>query len=304
MPSYNVYVQIVPGIRIETTALKNNKIVNVYPLTQAYISWNTSSKFLLSFGARYYLYSPSVSERTDVLIQNSSLLWIKGNPGLKSSNTWRFDIYGNWITTNFLNISPSIGYDYGINENWYVYTSAPKDMGGLIKEYFNGPNFHIIRSYLGFDLSLLNSKLHLSATPCYNYYVYTGDRARQLGQFTYSLSADYRIKNCSFSISYESRSKSIALAGYKSYKSPSRIDFQFSYGNGPLYVSAKIENIMHTRRILDTEYISDNFINTYKDFMLGRRLMLTLTYTFGYGRMLRDDFDFMSPDYDSSIKIK
>lgn len=252
----------------------------------------------------YYMRSPSLAELSNLTIKNSSLLWVKGNPSLKTTTSWDFYVFTNIKLTNFLNISPTVGYNLIGNEIIARYFPATPSSEGLIKEAINGPALNRFRSYIGIDANFLDGNLNFSLIPAYYYYRYASKPDVHLSTFHFEGSAEYTLKNFSFNLSYYSRSKDLGEGGMEWIRSSDSLNFEVSYGNGNIYASAKIENILNSRKRSNIEFISDYYRVTSERLNIGRRLMLSFVYTFGYGKKVDRDFDFQSSELGESIKLK
>ena len=91
-------------------------------------------------------------------------------------------------------------------------------------------------------------------------------------------------------------------AGMADFRHRDTCDFEFTYGNGNLYLSASVDDIFNTRTKHWTRFRSSNYDFVKNEYLTGRKFSVSLTYTFGYGKKVDRSIDISGPQsVDSSV---
>ena len=126
-------------------------------------------------------------------------------------------------------------------------------------------------------------------------YVYSVSRPNKgkvsLNAFSFIGSADYTLGNCNFKIVYNSPRKSLVPNGTGKIKVQGDFDFSFTWGNGNLYISAYLKNILHKKTKNITDEILGNLSTHNELIRSGRSLSIEMSYKFGYGKKFQDNLN-------------
>lgn len=288
-PSSKVSFSLYPGISISHWKSNGVNNTSVLPTGNLWLGINPGKKYNFSFSTRYTVDSPLTSEISDVMVKNSELIWLKGNPDLKRTSRIYLNMAHTYIPANWLNGVFSIYYYNHFNEISEFYTSAPSELGGLIKSYKNyGSNGYLDISLQG-NFSLLDNKLNLSAKPSWNYFHYPH---KDLNTLSYSVNVSYTLGNFRFGCYYSRFPGSMAKkAGNDIFKRSDLYNFDITYGTGNLYVKLIARNIFSRHSEYWGHYTAGNYRSDYTEYEIGNRLRIEFSYTFSYGKKVSKNID-------------
>lgn len=302
-PINAIWLTLRPGIGITTWNIGDIREHSLYPTGYADLYWRASRKLSLRGGLRFSASAPSASESNPVRVRTSELIWTEGNPDLKHKLAWDATFNASYIFSDNLSLSFVAGYDKTINNILSIYTPAPQELEGLIMHYTNSNNTEGLRAMLPISWSCLNRNLSFQISPYWRYdHIMTESETSHHNFFKLSASADYTIGNCRFGLSYERPNKGISHGGMEKYWSQDRCDLSFTYGTDNLYLNVKVENLFHDKAKSWSHATYGNLMSRQDLRATGRRLAVTLTYTFGFGRKVDRGIEIAAPQsIESSI---
>lgn len=271
------------------------RTTSVDPLISASLYWAPTRKFSMSLYPVVRAVRASAADAGDVMIRQSELIWLKGNPNLKTGTVMNPSINFTWLPANFLSTSASISYNHQTNMIISIYEPATKDREGLIKRYENAAPLD--RLYLDANLNFrfLNNRFNVNLQPTFNRDIQHGQYGRTLSWFRMRGSMGYSINNCRLAVVYGGPEKWLSEGGIEQNWKADDWSFTFSYGNGNLNFSASIEDIFHDRMKMKRDIMAGNFQSHKISYATGRSLRLVLTYIFGYGKKVNQSIDVYTP---------
>ena len=216
-------------------------------------------------------------------------MYYTGNPGIGLSRQVTFNLSYNWIPTTAFSASAFMQY-FG-EYNLFVPVYQPYNNGtALLRTFETDGNYNRTQVGLSLNYRLLNGKLQLAASPSVSFYRMTGLFNISRSPFSCNASATYYLGNFYFQASYQTRS--LTVQGNRAAVYRDRDFYQilggWSHSNWNIRISAM--NLFRNDWLCSTTMLSAPLYSE-KQFVDGnnfhRRLNLSVTYTFGYGKKVK-----------------
>lgn len=144
------------------------RTTRVDPLIAASLYWAPSRKFNISLNPNVSAERTTAAEAGDVLIRQSELLWLQGNPNLKTGTHMSQSITFTWLPVNMFSASFYTSYKRQNNMLICIYEPASKDREGLIRRYENAAPADKLYFDANLNFRFLNNKLTLYLQPTFN----------------------------------------------------------------------------------------------------------------------------------------
>ena len=296
IPSDNFWVDLKPGITATYWKVSDlDRCSKVEPKGELGLFWRISRKLRLSASMYYFSKTPSASQSGDVMVRQSELMWLQGNPTLHNETSWSPSVRLVWLPTGWLNTTLICWYSRSNNELVNQYAVAGAEQGGIINMYTNGApedDFSVIGNI---NMNFLGSNLRVRLQPQYTYTRTHGLYADKLGWFKYRASVGYDLQHCGFTVGYQSSQKALQNCGMVREWVPEEWYVSFTYGTGDFYLSAAVYDIFNCKKKSWTELNGGAFSSIRYNFSTGRCLRVSLSYTFGYGKKVEKSIDIDSP---------
>lgn len=232
---------------------------------------------------------PQADTSNEALVQSNELLWLKGNPDLKNTLFASAVASYNFIPTNNLSFSTTIEYEGNPDKQAYEYFTLP-GIDGLVRRTINSGTVHNYSLWLSANLSLLNNSLSLRAYGQAQRVVLTGCDSQSMNLLFGSIYARYSRNNWSAMLFYQSPQKLLSA-----WTQGARISFKSTYGinlnyaTGDFKAELQFRNWFNRDGFYTSRFHSAHFDKTAQTWSsdLSRTLLLTLTYTFPYGKQVQ-----------------
>lgn len=273
----------------EKNKINDQSVTEIYPLLNLSAGFAPSQKHsfrtYFHFGANY----PGASEKTPNVLQQNELMYYTGNPNIGLSRQVTFNLSYNWIPTTTFSTSAFMQY-FG-EYNLYVPVYQPYNNGtALLRTFETDGNYNRTQIGLSLNYRLLNGKLQLAASPSVSFYRMTGPFNISRSPFSCNASATYYLGNFYFQASYQTRS--LTVQGNRAAVYRDRDFYQilggWSHSNWNIRISAM--NLFRNDWLCSTTMLSAPLYSETQ-FVDGnnfhRRLSLSVTYTFGYGKKVK-----------------
>lgn len=277
------------ALQWERNKINDYSISEVYPLINVSAAFSPSKNHSLRayfhFGANY----PGASEKTPNILQQNELMYYTGNPDLGLSRQITFNLSYNLVLSN--KFSASAFTQYFGEYNLYVPVYTPyNDGAALLRGYKTDGNYNRTKIGISFNYKLLNNNLQLAASPYVSFYRMTGLFDITRTPFTCNASVTYYIGKYYFQASYQTRNLTVQgnrgviyrdrdfyqiIAGWSRYNWNIRISGMNLFRNDWLCAT----NTLSTPLYSETRFVDGNNFH--------RRLNLSVTYTFGYGKKVQ-----------------
>lgn len=229
-----------------------------------------------------------VTARSADVLQSNELMYLTGNPKLKSANQfWANAGYG-WYPSNSFSI-------HAYYRNYSQYNSIrvvyqPYDDGkAVIRNYVNSGT--ISDNTIGFNatLKLFDGALQLNLAPEQHYYSHTGVDGFRYSPFTCWAGASYYCGNFFINANYYSPTNVVTESANTKVKARDYYTLAAGWGNSSWNVRFTAYNVFNRGWDYDTtiyrgHYYSERSVevSTYYH----PRLNLSVTYTIGYGKKI------------------
>lgn len=277
------------ALQWEKNQINNQSVSEVYPLLNLSAGFSPSQKHsfrtYFHFGANY----PGASEKTPNVLQQNELMYYTGNPNIGLSRQVTLNFSYNWIPTTTFSTSAFIQY-FG-EYNLYVPAYRPYQGGtALLRTFETDGNYNRTQIGVSFNYRLLDGNLQLAASPSVSFYRMTGIFDISRSPFYCNASATYYLGNFYFQAAYQTRS--LTLQGNRGVIYKDRDFYQilagWSHSNWNIRISGMnlfrkdwlcATNLLSTSLYSETQLVEGNNFH--------QRLNLSVTYTFGYGRKVK-----------------
>ena len=273
----------------ERNQINSTAVSEVYPVVNVSAAFSPSNRHSLRaffhLGANY----PGASEKTPNILQVNELMYQTGNPDLKLSRQVNLNFQYNWMPRN--NFSAAFYAQYFGEYNLYVPVYAPyQDGQALLKSFITNGKYHRTSFGLSFNYKLLNNKLQLAAQPSVTLYRLTGYYDLSKYPFAVNASATYYLNNFYFQASYQTPGRTIQGNRAAYYKDRDFYQLLAGWSKSGWNIRLTAINMFRSDWLGATQTIDAPIYSETK--LQGgnyyhRRLNLSVTYTFNYGKKLQ-----------------
>ena len=297
IPSDNFWMDLKPGFIASYWKVDDlNSCNKVEPKGELDIFFRISRKLYVMTSVNYFSKTPSASQSGDVMVRQSELMWMQGNPALHNAITWWHDVRAVWMPADWFNASLSSWY---IRENNVLvnrYAVADAEHGGVVNTYMNGGSGDSYVLTGTMSANLLGNSLHIFLQPEYHFDKSYGEYASSLNRFRLRGGVNYDLGNyCNFSVSYSGSEKYDKKLGMERGWHSDQWNFSFTYGNSNLYLRVGVSDIFNKNWKSWTKLRGDVFSSMQYNYSIGRSLNISLSYTFGYGKKVEKGIDIDRP---------
>lgn len=296
LPRKNIGLVLRPGFNATIWNVGGIKEHTVNPSAEAAFNWGVSKRVSINGSLNYGLHAPSAAQSNPVMVQNNELEWTVGNPYLKSMNLWYAGLSGSYIATDWLSMSLGANYRRINNDIYTLYTPAPAEYGGIIKQTANLDPSDWLRAYYSISASFFDRNLSISLSPEFTYERFHGPLGQSVCSFRLDGSIDYTLGDFNFNIWYDPRYTGLDYGGMEKSWANDKWNFGATYGNGNWHITMRVEDIFHKYHRGWTNFITPNYTSMVDTYRRGRTFKLGITYTFGYGKKVDRNIDIDSPE--------
>lgn len=277
------------ALQWERNKINSTTVSDVYPVINVSAAYSPSNHHSLRaffhLGANY----PGASEKTPNILQINELMYQTGNPDLKLSRQVNFNLQYNWMPRN--SFSASFYAQYFGENNLYVPIYTPYQNGrALVKSFITDGKYYRTSLGMSFNYKLLNNKLQLSAQPSITFYKLTGYYDVSKNPFAFNASATYYLNNFYFQASYQTPMRTIQGNRAAYYKDRDYYQLLAGWSKSGWNIRLTAINLFRSDWLGATQIINAPLYSETK--LQGgnyyhRRLNLSVTYTFNYGKKVQ-----------------
>ncbi len=274
------------GYAFESNYINGYTMDDSYPFTHINVQYAPNQKHSISLWFQYATFSPDAAMKNPNIMRQSELMYISGNPDLRCSRNTSANISYTWLPKNTWQLSAYATMFRIANRQIAVYTpDGPK--GSMLKKYQNDGDYN--HGQIGASLTgkFLDGSLSFSVAPRLLLYRTTGSNSVSHFPFTASLNVDYYLGNFYFNAYYDSGTSYVD--GENAYLR--KMPMSYSAGAGWSLHGWNIQlssvNIFQSSWKLSKDMLTTNWYDssvTQFGSDYHRRISLSVTYTFNYGR--------------------
>ncbi len=290
-PTEKFSIIAVPGFRTEYWNVEGDRTECRSAITaEVYVNWSLSSKFRLSASSAYYNYPTKASEASDITLKTSDLMWIKGNPNLKSMDNWNVSLRALWLQSDMLDISLNTNWSRLNNAPRYVYQAASADMGGLIKTYTNVRALDSYSASIHLSGRFFKNKLNFTFAPILMYDVANAPTRRDKASFQLDANISYRFGNFKARMSYRKCTPQLNIYDLEEIRNNDQLNISLAWGVKDIYASLTFSNIISSTKSR-TSYNSPHYSYSGWGSSWPFNVSLHFAYTISYGKKTDQSID-------------
>lgn len=302
----NISADIMIGVRYQNN--KTNDIVEkeFYPFGSASFGWSPNRSHSLNYRIDYSKETLPDNGKSPNVLQENELLYYRGNPNLRNSHMLSTSLSYSWRTTSWLRVSPYVRF-MGLFDRWTPVYSPYDDGHAVLRSYENNGDHLFTILGLSATASFFDNNLQIQLTSRQDIYHTTGTIPVNYNPFILMGSIQYYLGNFYFSSYFNSPLTSLWSNYDTIIKTKSSIEFEAGWSKSDLNVRLSIANPFRTSWDYSTtrcryEYYSDRMTNYNVNTHFN--MLLSLTYTFGYGKKVNRGNEVGSTGNGSSAILK
>ncbi len=274
------------GYAFESNYINGKTMDDHYPFTHINVQYAPNQKHSISLWFQYATFSPDATMKNPNIIRQSELMYISGNPDLRCSRNTSANISYTWLPNNTWQLSAYATIFRIANRQIAVYTPDGPE-GTMLKKYQNDGNYN--HGQIGASLAgkFLDGRLSFAVSPRLMLYKTTGSNSISHFPFTASVNADYYLGNFYFNAYYDSGTSYVD--GENAYLR--KMPMSYSAGAGWLSQGWNIQLSLVNLFTSSWKLSKDTLTTRWYDSCMTqfgseyqRRISLSVTYTFNYGR--------------------
>ncbi len=278
------------ALQWEQNKINDIGIKEVYPLINLSTAFSPTNRHSVRayfhFGANY----PGASDKTPNILQQNELLYITGNPNLGLSRQVTLNLQYNWTPRN--NFSTSLYAQYFGEYNLFVPVYSPYNDGkALLKSFEANADYNRTQIGVSCNYKLLEGKLQLSAQPSITFFRMRGLYDINKTPFKVSASASYYIKNFYFQAAYQSANKTVQGNRAAIYSDRSFYQILAGWSHSGWNIRLSGMNLFRNDWLAASQSFNSPLYFELK--LIGgnnyhRRINVSITYTFNYGKKVKE----------------
>lgn len=302
--SPSLVASLTPGIDFNAWQVGDVSECYVSPTAKAGLWWTCSSKCRLGMNVNCLIRPVGAANTNPVTTQVSDLIWQRGNPYLRGGRIWSFIVNGVFSPCNAVDISGNIMHERDENQIIQSYTLNHGPEGGLLRDFINADPFSYTLVNAGVSGRLLDGRFTYSVSGDY-IYSHSADKNvpfKSVSSVSGQADIGYRVGNVRLNIHYSSpyRFISVMQAGRERIRYKNSWRAELTYGTGDWYLSLKVYNIFRKRSQDRITYITPHYSREVLSENIGRRFVVNVSYSFGYGRKTDRSIDIDATEQTSS----
>ncbi|MDE6825619.1 MAG: TonB-dependent receptor family protein [Paramuribaculum sp.] len=277
------------ALQWERNSINRRSVSELYPLINISGSYSPSDHHSLQAFFHYGANYPGESVKSPNVLQYNEYLFTTGNPDLSLSRQVTFNLQYNLIVSNRFSMSAYSQYfgEYGL----YVPVFEPyRDGQAILKTYSSDQDYNRTRIGLSFNLKLFDGNLQLAAQPSLSVFRYKGYYNMSENPLALNASATCYLNRFYLQTSCQSADKTIQGNLGVWYKTRCFYQLQAGWSNSGWNIRLSAVNLFRNDWIAATQTL---VAPIYSETLLRdgtychRRINLSATYTFGYGRKVQ-----------------
>ncbi|KGN71261.1 hypothetical protein [Porphyromonas sp. COT-239 OH1446] len=279
------------SLQWEENKINTKSVKELYPLLNLSAGFSPSSKHSFRTYFHYGSNYPGASIKTPNILKDNELMYVTGNPHIGLSRQFTYNLSYNWIPNNKL--STSIYCQYYGELNLYVPVFEYHDGGrALLRRYDTDAQYHRTQIGASFNYKLLGGKLQLAASPSVTFFRILGYYDMSKRPLNFKASAVYHLDDFYFQAAYQTKFRTIQGNRALYYEDRDFWQLQVGWSKHNFNVRLSANNLFRGDWMTSTETLNSPLYSETR-YVEGnnfhRRLNLSITYTFGYGKKVRQN---------------
>ncbi len=279
------------GYAMESSTINGKTVDDNYPFIHIYLQYTPDQKHTMGIWFQYAAFSPDASMKNPNMIRLNELLYVAGNPDLHSSNHISANLTYTFLPDNMWQLSTYATMFRIMNRQAPVYLPEAPD-ALMMKKYFNDGDYNHGQIGARFSGKFLDGRLSASVAPHLLLYHTTGTNSTSRYPFCFSANIDYYAGPFFFNIFWSSTTRYVDGETCYYRKLPSEYSLSAGWTNKGWNIQISAVNIF--RSSWKSSY--DTFQSKWFDSRITqfgpdyhRRISLSVSYTFNYGRKVNTD---------------
>lgn len=283
VPKDNLSFSLKPDVSLFSRSLndsiRQNDMLAGADFQTYYVINNRSSLFLSLY---YALNAPAASMVNDLILRQTELKWIEGNPMIKPKSFYSLSLDYMLLPVNWFNLSVSGRMTINNNESALSYESGTQEYEGVIARYINGVTIRMYNAHCDIVFKPFDGKTRLTTTlDCTHY---RADGVKSVWNFRPRFAFSYMVGDFSFVARCFGPEKFLRNAGSETHRTAWSYDFEAEYGNGNLIVGLTLNNIFNKHIHSTVSQYEKAYQSVSHRWEKGRSVNLSVVYTFDYGK--------------------
>lgn len=274
------------GFAMESSTINGETVNDNYPFTHINLQYAPNQKHSIGIWLQYAAFSPDAAMKNPNMIQQNELLYISGNPDLHCSKHIASNLSYTFLPGNMWQLSVYATMFRIMNRQAPLY--LPEAPGGLlVKKYFNDGDYNHGQVGARFSGKFLSGKLAASVAPRLLLYHTTGTNSISRYPFCISANIDYYAGAFFFNIYWGSTSSYVDGETCYYRKLPGEYSASAGWAKNGWNIQISAADIFRSSWIIsDDTFQSRWFDSQITQFGADyhRRVSLSVSYTFNYGR--------------------
>lgn len=274
------------GYAFESNYINGMTMYDRYPFTHINVQYAPDQKHSVSVWFQYATFSPDATMKNPNIIRQSELMYISGNPDLRCSRHTSANVSYTWLPDNTWQMSAYATVFRIADRQIAIYTPDGPD-GAMLKKYRNDGDYN--HGQIGCSLTgkFAGGKLSVSAAPRLLRYKTTGSNRVSHFPVMASFRADYYLGNIFLSAYYDSGTSYVDGENAYLRKVPMSYSLGAGWSSHGWNVQLSLVNLFRSswelsKDTLNTRWYDSSVTQFGSDYH--RRISLSVTYTFNYGR--------------------
>lgn len=283
------YAMFDAGISYERVNINGEKETDIYPTFNVDASYSPNNKHQIRFYGTYYSDTPSGGLRSPNVIQQNEFIYATGNTDLNPTRKIRLTADYTWLQSNKFQMLLFASYSREFKRLVHIYTPY-LDGGAVLRTYENNGDYIDPQLGLQANLKLLNGNLIIKGSGLFQFFKSTGVYDVHKVGFYGNLSTTYYFGN--FSLSAFCSTTHVNMDSSRPAISREQINYYLraGWGNAKWNINLSFNNPFAKTWVDSRTHFSSPYYS-YRNvsYNIGnhQNLVLTVAYTFGYGKEVR-----------------
>lgn len=277
------------SLQWEENRINKKSVRELYPLFNISAGYSPSSQHSIRSFFHYGANYPGASVKTPNVLQEHEMMYFTGNPEMGLSRQFNFNLSYNWLPNNMFSAS-LYGQYYGEIDLYVPIFEHYNGGKAILRKYDTDAEYHRVQMGASFNYKMLDGKLHLAASPSVTIFRVLGYYDKSKSPFYFNASAKYYLKDFYFQAAYQTKFRTIQGNRAVYFEDRDFWQLQAGWSKNNLNIRLSANNLFRDDWRTSTETLDSPLYSEVR-YLEGnnfhRRINLSMTYTFGYGKKIR-----------------